>query len=77
MNLNDALKVLLEAFPFIKVRSCTEYKDIYVFEEDRDGYDTLWSVNKVTEEVKNFKPMDISLEDYKNGKKIGNFNKEN
>lgn len=76
MRLNDALKTLLETFPFMKVKACTEYNDIYVFEEDRDGYDGLWSVDKLTGEVKSFLPTDISQEDYNSGKKVGNFKKE-
>lgn len=76
MRLNDALKTLLEAFPFIKIESCMDYNDIYVFKEAGSKFDGLWSVNKITGEVKNFKPTDISQEDYESGVEIGNFGKE-
>ena len=63
------------------VRSCYEYASVFVFDaipksiknRDSEILDSLYSVDKITGQVKAFKPYDISLDEYENGKKIGNY----
>lgn len=67
----------------LKALQCFEYNEIFVFkavpksfvENNQKGVllDCLWSVNKKTGEIRDFKPFYISLKDYKNGKEIKDF----
>ena len=76
MDVKKARKIITKKFKDRTILSCYEYNNLYVFNivpktnMDKNQFDKLWSVNKTTGEVINFKPFDISIEDYKNGKRI-------
>ena len=59
--------------------NCFEYKDIFTFELrrneelDKPLFDSVYSVNKTTKEVKVFSPFNMDVNDYETGKEIKDF----
>lgn len=81
MTARDAYLFFSSRNKNLLVRSCYEYDSIFVFDaipktiKDRNSemLDSLYSVSKSNGQIRSFKPYDISLEEYENGKKIENF----
>lgn len=80
MTAKEAYVILLTSTPGMSAMSCYEYSTMFVFNMVPDGYngkDSLlngsYSVNKVTGDVRDFKPFHISIEDYRNGKEVTDF----
>ena len=72
MTGKEAYTIIINKFKGRVVKSCYEYKSVYVFDLSRkEGeLDALWSVDKETGVVKNFKPFDIPVEEYRTGVKL-------
>lgn len=80
MELRDAYNIVVKNFKTMIVMECIEYSNLFVFGL-RDKQNTnndlfggrMWSVNKHTGELKPFLPMDISIDDFRNGRKVKRF----
>lgn len=79
LNIKDAYVIFANKIPNRKVVKCIEYDSLFVFQtvsvkfkgENADEvFDSLYSVNKKTKEVRNFKPFDIPLDEYRRGKEV-------
>lgn len=79
MTAKEACMIINNTMPYFKILSCYEYNTIFVFQivnKKAKNVDTskllnnTVSVNKMTKEVKSFRPFDISINEYKNGKKV-------
>lgn len=78
MDAKEAYKLLMNKKPKSIIVSCFEYDTIFVFDiassktngETIEVFDSLYSVNKYTGEIRNFKPIDIPIEEYETGEKI-------
>lgn len=80
MTVNDAYKKLVAKYPSINFYKCFEYRTLFVFtvaSETNNGpvLQGSFSVNKVTGEVRDFKPFHISINEYRNGKEVRGFKK--
>lgn len=83
MDVKKAYSIVTQKIPDQRVIKCIEYKTLFVFQmvskklkpstNPNEVFDCLWSVNKNTGEVKNFKPFDIPLDEYQNGRQVNNF----
>lgn len=71
--------IIETSFPEFDIDSAYEYKNLVVFnlrpkdlelEEDQVLLNSSFSIDKKTKALKVFKPFDISVEDYQNGRKI-------
>lgn len=75
MNPKEAYKIVLSKIPGLTAVSCIDYGEVFVFDMQKKGekevvLDNLFSVNKKTGELRNFKPFSIPIDKYKNGKKV-------
>lgn len=78
MTANEAYKILLNEVDGMKAAKCTEYDSVFVFQLVPEGFNVsnsaevlfsgLYSVNKETREVRDFKPFHIPVSEYRNGK---------
>lgn len=76
----EAYKKLIGRYSAISVARCYEYDSMFVFEmrpammrlykNARPMIDALVSVNKATNEIRDFKPFYISSDEYKRGKEV-------
>lgn len=83
LNVKEAHKKLLEKYTKSKAVKCFEYDSVFVFLivpkdfDESKGYDDLLdtaaSVDKKTGLVRNFDPMEMSLEEYNCGREVKNF----
>lgn len=83
MGVKEAYSIVTRTIPGQKVIKCIEYNTLFVFQmvsknlkpsiQPDEVMDCLWSVNKKTGGVRNFKPFDIPLDEYRNGKQVNNF----
>lgn len=80
MTVKEAYEKLSHRTDKLKVLSCYEYTQLYVFHmspKNYDGEDRLvncsYSVNKTTGLVRDFKPFHISIEEYHSGKQIHDY----
>ena len=81
MIVEQAHKLLIDKMSNWTAIACFEYNTVFVFNivptKDANAnttmFDSLFSVDKQSGEIKNFKPFDISLEEYRAGKEIKNF----
>lgn len=78
MNANDAYKLIKCRYPNREPKECFEYDTLFVFGMVSDSktnivLNTMFSVNKETCEVRDFKPFHIPVSEYRNGKKITKF----
>lgn len=74
MTAKEAFRKLKSELPDLAVISCTEYESIFVFNTSAKGFDGLWSVEKDSGKIENFKPFMIPISEYNNGKIV--FGKE-
>jgi hypothetical protein len=84
MTSNEAYKLLLQKLKGMVAVACYEYANIYVFrvvsEKYKDTGDRKrilngeYSVNKITREVRDFKPWHIPVDEYRAGVEILDFN---
>lgn len=78
MKVKDAINKFLEKFPDKKIIEGYEYDSIFVFSAvsqetevgDEPFFDCQFSVNKETGKISTFKPFFITIDEYKNGKKL-------
>ena len=85
ITVQEAYRTLTSELRGMSALSCHEYDSRYVFNavptryaDDKDAdrrFDTLYSVDKKTGEIKRFTPMDIPLGEYKRGKRITIFDR--
>lgn len=83
MTAREAYHKLITKWPDLDAVTCYEYKSIFVFNvvpknyknksKDEVIFDSLCSVNKHTGDVRTFKPFNIPVKEYVNGKEIENF----
>lgn len=81
MTVKEAYKRVQNKLASFAITECYEYADLYVFtyspnksSDKKIRFITMQiSVNKTTGEIRDFKPFNISVEDYNNGKKIIDF----
>lgn len=84
MTPNKAYELLLQKLKGMKAVACYEYANLYVFRVVSDSYkgnkdlkkmlNGEFSVNKSTGEVRDFKPWHISVEEYRAGVEVTDFN---
>ena len=80
MTAKQAYSILMRKFAGVKIDSCYEYDSLFVFSLSPDMLrlskntsrmlDGLVSVNKTTREVRDFKPFNMPIEEYKRGKEV-------
>lgn len=81
MTAKEAYKLLQPRLTNKKVVKCTEYDTVFVFQVTPENYtkdpdelaDCNRSVHKKTGQVKVFQPFDISLDEYKRGELVPDF----
>ena len=80
MTAQEAYEIVKHHFPKKEFYKCVEYENIFVFQEVELGidpkfapFDGLWSIDKVTEEIRNFNPFDLSIDETKKGKTVEDF----
>lgn len=83
MTATEAYKKLVAKWPDLDAVSCRECSTLYIFcvipkganniEMAKKRMDGLCSVNKVTGDVQTFKPFNIPVSDFRNGKEIKKF----
>lgn len=82
MIFKDAYGLFLNTYKELEALACYEYDSCFVFNavpkklaNSKDAetmFDSLYSVNKSTGKISTFKPFDMPIEEYRNGKKIAN-----
>lgn len=80
MTAKQAYAILLTRNPGVQVDRVFEYDSVFVFHlspamlrqslNPSRMLDGLMSVNKVTKEVRDFKPFNISIDEYRRGKEL-------
>lgn len=78
MELQEAIQLFKAKFPDRKIISGYEYDSLFVFSvvsketsvENEEFFDCQSSVNKKTGEILTFQPWNISIDEYRRGKKI-------
>ena len=82
MTANEACKILLNEIDGMNAVSCTEYDSRFVFQLVPKNFDTasgdtlfsgLYSVDKSTGEVRDFKPFHIPVSEYQKGRPVADF----
>lgn len=77
MDVKECYKLLVKKYPNMKVVSCYEYKDIYVFDLVPSDYndknpimDSSFSVNKLDGIIMTFQPFRMPIDEYLSGKEV-------
>lgn len=78
MTLEEAVKIFQSKFPDKKIIEGFEYDSLFVFSAinkntkvgDGEFFDCQTSVDKKTKKLLTFQPWNISIEEYKRGKKV-------
>lgn len=83
MTAKEAHDLLMANCSGVKAIKCTEYRTVFAFQMVPDNFksnddpdkliDFMRSVNKFTGEVRDFKPFHISLNEYRNGIPVDEF----
>lgn len=82
MTANEAYLKIISERPGIKAINCFEYASLFVFtvvtentkiKDHNKLIDRMRSVNKITGEIRDFKPFHISIDEYREGKEIANY----
>ena len=82
MTANEAYLKIISERPGIKAINCFEYASLFVFtvvtentkiKDHNKLIDRMRSVNKITGEIRDFKPFHISIDEYRGGKEIANY----
>lgn len=82
MTANEAYLKIISERPGIKAINCFEYASLFVFtvvtentkiKDHNKLIDRMRSINKITGEIRDFKPFHISIDEYREGKEIANY----
>lgn len=80
MTAYEAYKKLTSRYSAVRIAKCYEYDSMFTFEmrpammrlfkSNSTMLDGLLSVNKITGEIRDFKPFHISVIEYKHGREV-------
>lgn len=80
MTAKEACDLLMKKMQGFEPIRCIEYDSVFAFAIVPNGaqysdknLNSLWSVNKTTKQIRDFKPFHIPIGEYRNGKEIHDF----